>query len=46
MTIDLPPWPDDFPAHALRAEVRAMADAWIEVLTDALPDGAIRGLYL
>lgn len=46
MRVDLPPWPSDLPADAIRAEARAMADAWVETLTGMLPEGAIRGIYL
>jgi hypothetical protein len=39
-------WPADYPASTLRAETRAMADAWVEVLLARLPTGALRGVHL
>jgi hypothetical protein len=44
--MDLPPWPADLPADAVRAETRALADAMVEVLRTRLGDDTIRGVYL
>lgn len=38
-------WPPEYPADVLRAETRAMADAWTEVLLATLPDGAVRAIH-
>jgi hypothetical protein len=39
-------WPASHPVGRIRAEVDAMADAWVEVLRAHLPEGAIRTIYL
>ena len=39
-------WPVNYPSKsALRREVQAAIDSWVEVLLDRLPDGAVRGIY-
>jgi hypothetical protein len=39
-------WPASHPVGRIRAEVDAMAGAWVEVLRSHLPEGGIRTVYL
>ncbi len=42
-----PEWTDKYPsAEALRREVSAMVDTWVEVLLDRIPRSEIAGIYL
>jgi hypothetical protein len=38
-------WPEGYPAPTLRAETRAMAEAWVEVLRAWLPEGMLRAVH-
>jgi hypothetical protein len=38
-------WPRGYPAEVLRAETRAMVDAWVEVIRGSLPEGAVRAIH-
>lgn len=38
-------WPDAYPPSRLRAETRAMAEAWAEVLVELLPPAALRAVH-